>query len=97
MKIPCTCKAGFHSFSAHEMVDIIAAFQRGELHTVSGKDGKITALKTRCLAEAEFGLSRIPESKRGKCMAGLPDGSFCFQPRGHREGRHQSETWKGGE
>jgi hypothetical protein len=95
VKLPCVCPAGFHTFNAHEMVDIIGAFQRGELQTILRKDGEIIGVKPMCLAETDFNARKAPMATRGKCSVLLPDNSLCQLDRGHHEGRHSSNSWPG--
>lgn len=85
VKIPCVCKDGYHSFTANEMVEIIGAFQRGELNTIRFKNGSITGIVPECIANADLDASK---GFTGPCNVELPDGTRCKNARGHREGRH---------
>jgi hypothetical protein len=86
MKIPCTCKAGWHSFTATEMVLIIEAFQRGEMQRTRYVKGEGTTLYPLCLANADF--SARDDLFTGACGVELENGTRCGLPRGHHAGRH---------
>lgn len=95
MKIPCVCEAGFHSFSANEMVSIINAFQRGELSQIRFDRGEITAIVPLCIEHADFIAGTEKGKFTGPCNVELLDGSRCGLARGHREGRHGQYAGKG--
>lgn len=85
MKIPCVCDAGYHSFTANEMVAVIGAFQRGELSVIRYSKGEISGIIPKCLAHSDFEAGTIFS---GKCGVELADGTQCGNHRGHNEGRH---------
>lgn len=87
MKIPCICEAGWHSFTANEMVEIIGAFQRGELSRTRMLKGETAGIYPLCLANADFDASKAGRFT-GACDVQMSDGTACKMPRGHREGRH---------
>lgn len=93
MKIPCVCKEGSHAFNAHEMLDIIGAFQRGELHRVKWVKGEVTGIYPSCLALADFnaGNSEHPTL----CGVLLENGEMCARNRGHSDGTHAVKEGKG--
>lgn len=93
MKIPCVCSEGSHTFNAHEMTDIIGAFQRGELQRVRWVKGDTSGIYPVCLALADFnaGKSQVPTF----CGVLLEDGSTCVLARGHQNGKHTAEPLKG--
>lgn len=87
MKIPCVCEAGTHSFNAHEMVDIIGAFQRGELMRTRYVKGAPVGVYPVCLAHADFNAGKVQTGE--PCGVLTENGSHCNMPRGHRDGRHE--------
>lgn len=93
MQIPCVCEKGHHSFTANEMVQVIAAFQRGEMQEVRYVKGQSMGLVPKCLetADMEAGTSKL---FTGPCNVDMPDGEQCKNPRGHREGRHGAKPRK---
>lgn len=86
MKIPCVCAAGSHSLTAHEMVAVIGAFQRGELSKVRYQGGQITGVIPVCVMNTDFEAG--PEKYTGPCNVEMADGTQCRLPRGHKHGRH---------
>lgn len=85
MKIPCVCDKGWHSLTANEMVDVIGAFQRGELSKVRYRKGIVTGVFSLCVL---YAVTENTVEFTGACLAETPEGSVCKLPRGHREGRH---------
>lgn len=87
MRIPCVCRDGYHSFTANEMVQIIGAFQRGELSKIRYGNGEITGIVPVCIANADMETGKGGVFT-GPCNVEMADGSRCGLQRGHREGRH---------
>lgn len=85
MKVACVC-GSTHTFNAHEMLDIVGAFQRGELHKLMYRGGDLKGVFPVCLAKADFGAGKALNPTL--CGVLLASGDTCNATRGHNTEAH---------
>lgn len=88
MKIPCVCIDGNHSLTAKEMVQVIGAFQRGELHRVKYEKGIAVGIYPVCVMKTDFNAGFHTDTVT-HCAVLLDNGQTCNHARGHTDGPHE--------
>jgi hypothetical protein len=70
------------------MVQVIGAFQRGELNKARFVRGEIQGVYPVCLGKTDFEAGNDLDTAPTLCAVLLADGSYCNLARGHADGRH---------